>query len=306
MLLKKYPNLLHKNATGVLARVFAREAKLVPGVTQQAIELAQRVVATSVDGFPFARQFEFLIPCDKRYPDVDCGETASALRKEICSRNWGKTHVSVSEVGVGDLYCRLLNKGMSSLRSKGCTYGLVTSIQNARYWNQPTAEAMIRAAKQGALAVGLAIPELEESVMQGLLSNTCALWRIPELQEVGGFDLMSAQIKIGALRRSFAEAWDSERGHWIYDWHGTEEIVPLARLIEDHGECIACVLPTGNGTPRYVAPDPVTDLIGWKRHMSKMQTKRDRQLNFAIRMGKDLTYFQGGVMPAYRHPLYIK
>ena len=94
--------------------------------------------------------------------------------------------------------------------------------------------------------------------------------------------------------------WDERQGDVYYQLAGVEEIIPLARLVETFGPCIAPIVPRGAGVQRYKVPDPVRDPELWRRHVAKMGTKYERQVALLSQIGKDLSFLKGGVMPTYR------
>lgn len=299
--------LLNSKKVGALLRVFAKKPEFVSGAVAQTLELAEKFATIKVDGQPVVRRIVILVPRDESYGDVDCGETATALRTAIESLDWAKGHVFVSEVRHGDLFCGILNYGMARLLRAGCDYGIVASKEAGSYFNQATAEAMVTAAESGARAIGLAITELTASIMEGRIANTMSMWHIESLMQVGGFDLRAAKPMKNNVIVHKVQAWDKSRDEpqWSYDLAGVEEIIPLVRLVQTFGPCIAPLLPQGEGVQLYVVPDPTTDRAGYERHLNKMGTKRERQTFFANSEGADITYLKGGVMEAYRHPDYI-
>ncbi|MFZ2187727.1 MAG: hypothetical protein WAV46_03845 [Candidatus Moraniibacteriota bacterium] len=299
-------NLLHSKKIGALLRVFAKKPEFVSGAVAQTLELAEKFLTIAVDGQPIVRHIEILIPRDEGYSDVDCGETAKALRIAIDLLSWAKGRIFVSEVKHGDLFCGILNYGMARLSRAGCDYGIIASKEAGSYFNQTTAEAIVQAAEDGALAIGVALNELTESIMEGRIANTMAMWHITSLLQVGGFDLRAAKPKKNAIISHKVRAWDKSRDEpdWTYDLAGVEEIIPLVRLIDTFGQCIAPILPQGDDVQRYIVPDPAIDRVGYERHINKMGTKKERHTYFANSEGADLSFLKGGVMESYRHPDY--
>ena len=296
--------LLHTKKIGALVRCFAREQGLVDNAVKLALASVERMLSVTVGNRPFVSRVEILIPVDSDYIEKDCGETAAKLRAAISKRQW--KGVFVSEVKHGDIFVGLLNYGMAKLLRNGCDYGIVLSKEAESYFTTEAAEDLLQAAEAGALAAGLAITELTESIMQGRIANTFAIWHLMSLVQVGCFDLRSAKAKKEAPIKSRAEAWDSGKGHWSYDLAGVEEIVPLIRLMRTFGPCIAPVLPRGDNVLIWKAPDSRDDPEGYIRHVDKLGTKFVRQSHFADQEHADLSFLQGAVMKAYRHPDYIK
>ncbi len=301
--------LLNSKKIGALLRCFAKKPEFVEGAVAQTLSLAEKFATIKVGGQSVVSRIEVLIPRDESYTDVDCGETALAMRTAIDSLAWAKGRVFVSEVKHGDLFCGILNYGMARLLRAGCDYGIIASKEAGSYFNQETAEALVKAAEDGARAIGLAISELTDSIMEGRIANTMGMWHITSLMQVGGFDLRSAKPKKASVFRGKAlVGWDDAREEslWSYDLASVEEIIPLVRLVDTFGPCIAPLFPQGEGVQHYVVPDPVIDRAGYERHINKMGTKRERQTYFANSEGADLSFLKGGVMAAYRHPDYIK
>lgn len=300
-------NVLQSKKIGALVRVFAKKPELVSDTVKQTMDLINKIQALKISGTPFVSHIMILVPCDTRYSDVDCGETAQALRGALSDEDI-EMSIEVSELAHGDIFCGILNYGMARLLSVGCEYGLVISKEASSYLNQESAMAIIEAVEDGALVTGLAINELTESVMQGRIANTLGLWHIISLMQVGGFDLRSAKPERNAVIVHKVRAWGTNRDEpsWAYDLAGVEEIIPLVRMVQTFGECIAPLLPKGNDVQQYVVPDPKVDTEGYIRHVNKMGTKRERQTYFANTEGADLTYLMGGVMKKHLNPKYIR
>lgn len=299
-------SLLHSKNVGVLVRCFARESSLVDNAVKLALASVERMLSVSVGGRPFVSRVEILVPMDDSYAEKDCGETAQKLREVIKANQW--KNVFVSEVRHGDIFVGILNYGTAKLLRAGCDYGIVLSKEAEAYFTAEAAEDLVTAAEAGALAMGLAITELTESIMQGRIANTFAMWNLMALIQVGGFDLRSAKPKKDAAIKSRAEAWDESKNFYVYDNAGVEEIVPLIRLIRTFGPCVAPILPRGEGVKVWQAPDPKTDPEGYIRHVNKLGTKFVRQSYFAQAEQTDpeLSFMKGGVMATYRHPDYIQ
>ncbi len=298
--------LLHSKNVGALVRCFARESGLVDNAVKLALASVERMLSVTVEGRAFVSRVEILVPMDPDYVEKDCGETAAKLREAIKAQGW--RNVFVSEVRHGDLFVGILNYGNAKLLRAGCDYGIILSKEAEAYFTSEAAQDLVQAAEAGALAMGLAITELTESIMEGRIANTFAMWHLMSLVQVGGFDLRSAKPKKEAAIKSRAEAWDSGKLFYAYDNAGVEEIVPLIRLIRTFGPCIAPILPRGNGVKIWQAPDPKLDPEGYQRHINKMGTKFVRQSYFAVSEQTDpeMSYLKGGVMEGYQHPDYIQ
>ncbi len=304
--LERTMSLLHSKNVGALVRCFAREPGLVDNAVTLALASVERMLSVEVGGRFFVSRVEILVPMDDAYAEKDCGETAPKLREAIRAKGW--KGVFVSEVKHGDIFVGILNYGTAKLLRAGCDYGIILSKEAEAYFTAEAAEDLVTAAEAGALAMGLAITELTESIMQGRIANTFAMWNLMALIQVGGFDLRSAKPKKDAAIKSRAEAWDEAKNFYVYDNAGVEEIVPLIRLVRTFGPCVAPILPRGNGVKVWQAPDPKTDPEGYIRHVNKLGTKFVRQSYFAQAESTDpeLSFMKGGVMASYRHSDYIK
>jgi len=298
--------LLHTKKVGAIVRCFARETALVDNTISLVLASVERMLSVSVSSRPFVSRVEILVPMDEAYIEKDCGATAPKLRETIKDKGW--KDVFISEVRHGDIFVGLLNYGAAKLLRAGCDYGIILSKEAEAYFTAEAAEDLVTATEAGALATGVAITELTESIMQGRIANTFAMWHLMALMQVGGFDLRSAKPKKEAPIKSRAEAWDSAKNFYAYDNAGVEEIVPLIRLVRTFGPCVAPILPRGEGVKIWEAPDPKIDQEGYTRHVNKLGTKFIRQSYFAQAEGTDpeMSFLKGGVMPAYRDPDYIK
>lgn len=298
--------LLHSKKVGSIIRCFAREPGLVDNAVKLALASVERMLSVQIGDRTFISRVEILVPVDSDYVEKDCGETATKLREAVVERDW--KGVYVTEVKYGDIFVGILNRGIAELLRAGCDYGVILSKEAEAYFTPEAAEDLVAAAEAGALAMGLAITELTESIMQGRIANTFAMWNLMALIQVGGFDLRSAKPKKDVPIKSRAEAWESGKLFYAYDNAGVEEIVPLIRLIRTFGPCVAPILPRGEGIKVWQAPDPKQDPEGYLRHVNKMGTKFVRQSYFAVSEHTDpeMSFMKGGVMPSYRHPEFIR
>jgi hypothetical protein len=183
---------------------------------------------------------------------------------------------------------------------------MILSTQVSSYFNNETIEKMLEAIDFGALVVGVAIDELTDSIMQGRIANTFALWHNKSLMTVGGFDLRASKPRKDNKTTLFLEGWNSEKeekegdGGVFYHLAGVEEIIPLIRIVRIFGNKIAPILPQGNDIKEWVTPNSKDDPVGYARHLKKMGTKLQRQTAFAAFENADLSLLEGGVMPQYR------
>ena len=296
--------LLHNKKVGALLRCFSTNPELVERTVSLALASIERMLSVHVDKMQFVSRIEVLVPMDPAYAEMDCDQTAPRLRTAIKEAGW--KNVFVSEVRHGDIFCSILNYGMWRLSSAGCAKALILSKEAEQYFAPEAAEDLVISAEKGARVSGIALKELTESIMQGRIANTFAMWDIPSLMQVSLFDLRNAKPAKEAANKDRSEAWHSGKCFWVYDRAGVEEIIPLIRLIRMFGPCIAPILPRGAGVKVWQAPDPIIDPEGYVRHENKLGTKFVRQSYFASLEHADLSFLQGGVMPDYRHLNYIK
>lgn len=291
-----------RKKVGALLRVYASKPALVESRITMVMEAAERLRSVRYNTQPVIRNIDVLVWADERFKgESDCGETAAALKEHLRQHAdpLMQTIVQVHEVKHADLYCGLLNYGVAMQSRRGIDYSMILSPDAFSYINRANVMALLLAADEGAFAAGLAINELADSVMEGRLANTFALWHNVSLMTVGGFDLAAAKRPPDdSLALSFT-GWSEEKGAVVYRLEGVEEVIPLARLIEWFGQCIAPIMPQGEETQRYVVPDRLKDPQGYKRHLAKMGTKEKRQALFLERIGHMPPFLQGGIMPKY-------
>ncbi len=259
-------------------------------------DVAKRVsMLASVITKPVMARFsriDVLIHADQRFAekDRDCGKLADALRQDPLIRD--RKGVHVEEVKHGDLFCGLLNHGIAKQARMGCEYSVILSPDAGSYLTEETMTAMLAAASNGALAVGVAINELAPSIREGRLANTLCLWHNQSLQTVGGFDQKAAKPVDERLAHYMRGS--SQGKEVFYQLAGVEEVIPLARMVELFGPCLAVVEPQG-GPAAYEVPDPVTQPDLYKRHMSKLGTKFERQATLLGSVGFDFSWLKDGV-----------
>ncbi|PIY95922.1 MAG: hypothetical protein COY66_05695 [Candidatus Kerfeldbacteria bacterium CG_4_10_14_0_8_um_filter_42_10] len=289
---------LSRTSFGLILRVFAQKEADISNRIEMVRELVERAAGVSVFGHRFLKAIDVLVWADNRY-ESDCGKTTSALRKAVPKKVNGVL-VPISEVRHGDLFCGILNHGIGLQSRRGIDYSMIVSPEAFSYLNTETTDQMVFAATKGALAVGVAINELTQSILEGRIANTFAMWHNLSLLTVGGFDLRAAKPIADDRIAEYVRGWHPDKGEVFYQIAGVEEVIPLARLAETYGPCIAPIMPQGEGVQRYVVPDPIKSPELYLRHVSKMGTKLERQSHHLAQIGFDLTYLKGGVMPDYR------
>lgn len=235
-----------------------------------------------------------LVAADKRYKDSDCGNLAPRLRdawlaKKLAdtgARNPPHDKVRIKEVALGDLFVGIQNFGANLLSNRDCDVMVTLAPSALRYFDEKTADHMMRAFADGAKVAGIAVPEdgIDEFVARGTLGGPISAWDLKALTQVGGgFDQSAAQPQIGE-ENIFA---------------GCEEIHPLVRILEKCGECYAAIAPQRVATDKRVLEGD--DLV---RHLKQIESKTVRQMAHAANLGipneKFLEFFAERVMEEYR------
>ncbi|MFA5099213.1 MAG: hypothetical protein WC461_03345 [Candidatus Paceibacterota bacterium] len=285
-----------RKKVGLILRVYAAKEDQI---TARAMMIEKAVAAAreaTVDGQQLIRRIDVLVWSDKNYTESDCGQTAAALREKFS----GEKNLFISEFFYGDIFCGILNYGIVHQLRHGVDYSIIASAEAFSYMTPETTEAMVDAACSGALAIGVAINELTQSILDGRLANTFAMWDNVSLMTVGGFDLRAAKPANDSVAY-FMRGWSPEKEENVfYHLAGVEEVIPLARMVETFGPCLAPILPRGEGVQHYQAPDPAVNPELWQRHIAKMGTKFERQCALLASIGIDPSFLKGGVIPEYR------
>lgn len=281
---------------GLLLVVFAQKEEDVPKRVQMAQETVLQAEGLMLLGKPFFSRIDIVITsADTRYVDRDCGKTKQALLDALKSHRTVFVHEDR-----GDAFSGIKNFGFALQSRHGIDYTMTLSPEARSYLTQETIDAVTQAVCDGAIVVGVATGELTQSILEGRVAGTCALWNTMAMLSVGGFDMAAAGKTIDDREVSYVKGWNTEKGEVFYALAGVEEMVPLACLVDKFGPCIAPVYPAGEGVKRYQAPDPMKEPELYKRHCSKMGTKYERQSAHLYRVKRDVSHLKGGVMEKYR------
>lgn len=286
---------MNEKKVGLLVRGFAKKSEDVPNRVVMMDELITRALSAKVIGKPLIRRVDILIWANQTdYPgEVDSGELAPALKEHFKEDR----KIFVHEVRSGDLFCSILNYGIAKQLRAGCDYSVIASAEANKYWASDIPQQMVQAACDGAYAIGVAINELTESIMDGRIANTMSMFHNENVMTCGGFDLRAKKPKDD--REAFYLKGKSPEGENVfYHLGGVEEMVPLARLVEMFGQCIAPI-QSSDPSLRYELPDPKKDPELYARHMAKFGTKTERQLAHLALAGYDFSFLRGGVMRNY-------
>jgi len=251
---------------GLLLRSYAKTTEDVPGVVSRALKSIEHACSLrDKNGERIFSRVAVIVPRDH-----DCGHTRWEIVRALPISELFQPAL-IRDVP-GHHSCGALNEGIVILDSFNIDYAVIISNKAIKALTVPVVEAIIEAFAKGAKVVGVAVDELQEFVLEGRIQNTFAGWDVRALREVGGFDSLA----------------------------GVEEVIPLARLVETFGPCVAPIEPRGAGVQRYKVPDPIREPELWRRHVAKMGTKYERQVALLSQIGKDLSFLKGGVMPTYR------
>lgn len=285
---------LSKKRIGLILRTFARNEGDITGRLEMMQKMISNALDLRIEGQEIIKRVDVLIWADKRF-ESDCGKTHKIFKKKFEGAPYTKVHIQ--EVTNGDLFCGVLNYGVAIQARGGIDYSIIASPDAYSYMNNANLLALVDAVcRKGALVAGVAINELTESVKEGRIANTFAIWHNIALQSVGGFDLRAAKAK-DEREAMYLRGWEKNKGNVFYEAAGVEEIIPLARLVDLYGQCIAPILPQGgDGAMQYQVPDRDKQYELWKRHISKMGTKLERQTYMLAQIGFDPSFLKGGII----------
>lgn len=282
----------NRERVGLVLRVYARKEEQIPESAKEIETIITKAKTMHYKGKPIFGRIDVMVWNDNRYVDSDCGKTYEYLE----SRWRNTSRVFVNNFTRGDLYCEILNKAIGIQVRNRIDYSMILSYQALSYFNEETVVEMLKAAEDGALAIGVGINELSYSIMkEGRIANTFAMWHNLSLIQEGIFDVRAAKNIDPNLSITIEGANGAK-----YLLHGVEEIIPLARLVSRFGECVAPIRPQGEGFKEYKVPDPENNPEGFERHMGKMGTKKERQDGFLILAGYALNIIKSGIMKKYR------
>ena len=249
---------MNEKKIGLLLRSYASQRKDVLGVVDRAVESIKRASRLQKDGKPIFDQMVILVPSN-----YDCSITADAIRRELEMFQIPRVMILEAE---GDHASDVLNVGTDLLLGYGIDHAVIASNKAINALTVENMSAIIRAFDKGAKAVGVAIYELQDIILQGRLQNTFCCWDIKALQAVGGFDSKIA----------------------------VEEIAPIVRLIREYGPCIAVIVPSQ--MPSLAIRRSAE---GIARYKAVTGTKTTRQTEELQRVDSTFEFVQSGIMPDY-------
>lgn len=286
---------------GIIVRTFAMKESDIPRRCDMAVALVRKAAAINVPNqLGRFKLVEIVVWSDPRF-NSDCGKTAAALRERMQAEGL-QQHCRISEEKKGDLYCGLLNRAVVKQVRAGCDFSMIISPESGGYLTQENFESMWNAFAAGANVAGMAISEITDSILEGRIGNAFSMWDNLALIGVGGFDMRAAKPHSQIERFHPSMRGMTPDGREVaYHLAGVEEMIPLARLVSDFGQCIAPILPS-NESMRYKEPDPKTQPELAERHRKKIATKLERQTALLQSIGMLVSWVKGGVMKDYRNP----
>jgi hypothetical protein len=301
--LNNLSEVLHREKFGGIIRVFSKNPAKVEKYGMQALNLARKATALRAGGKNVFSQVLIMIPEHEKRIDHDCGLMAPFILSQ--RKQDERNRIQVIPCPTDDLFCGVLNRGMSLLGNHGIRYRMVISGEASDYLDEDYMERSAEAILRGSLIVPMAITELQELVLKGRAQNTCCIWDGPELQAVGGFDHYAEQP--WAPKKERGELFTEEHPvrwaeaaidgqTWAYPHSGVEEILPAIRLHRIHGKIIAPIVPKGE----RIWTEPFDDEAKL-RHLSKMYTKMLRQDVMAMQINAHPSLLELAVMDEYLH-----
>ena len=280
----------NRKSVGLVLRTFAPKQEQIPERINQIKNMVAVAGSFTFNGIKFFKRIDVIVWNDKNYSDTDCGLTTEEIKKELVLEK----NVHVHEFNHGDIFCGALNFGVAIQSRNGIDYTAVASTEALTYLTEDNLLAMVEALCEGALATGVAINELSDSIMAGRLANTLAIWHNISLLSVGGFDLRAAKPK-NEKDAFYLKGWSEQKKSEVYyQLGGVEEVIPLARMVETFGPCIVPILSQDG--QYYIVPNAEKEPELYNRHVSKMGTKLERQTAFLAQIGYDPSYLKGGIL----------
>lgn len=212
---------------------------------------------------------------DQDNPASDCGKTYDAMHAKLAAYPYAHVHKTTS----GDLFVSVLNEGIKEQSSRGLTHSLILSWEAASYVDSSLIYKMRQAVSKGALAIGIALPEIAEFICKGSIMNTLALWDISALIEVGCFDPHDTKPR-------YAD-------HYAESNAGVGEFIPLLKLSELYSRPVLAVIrPTQQGAIQVPA-----DRIELQR--KKLESKGRRIEGMLKEIGKTSKDLEATIIPGY-------
>lgn len=286
---------------GLVVRTFATKPEYVANQVKELKRFLDRALALCVYGELLFNRVDVMIWADHRYRTLpnaqdwsDCGDLYHALDQDLGSL--GRLHIH--HVRHGDLFCSVLNQAVALQLRNGIDVSVIASPQVEKCFEPRIFHDILEAFEAGARACGVAVYD-PEGINDGRIANAFAAWDNLSLMTVGGFDMRAAKPWDDRLNM-YARGWSeiTQRDEY-YQLAGVEEVIPLARLVDMYGECIAPIALTGEVAQSYAPPDRLAQPEIWQRHVEKMATKRERQEAHLASIGFKSSFIKKGVLNGY-------
>lgn len=214
-----------------IARVFSTVKKKVGELRRVTRKSVNSWREFNVNGFPLVDFFLIVVWTAPGFLDKngrsqsDCGMTYDAMCQEFSEDD----DVVVVEEKEADLFCGLLNNAMLEIWQKHKrSWGWIFSPHAHQLFTPNNLRGLAAGVGSNASVTGLAIPEIEESILKGgRIANTAGGWHIKRLLEVGGFDPIASHIRDMRVG-PFLKGPNGE----LIPCHGVEEIIPLTKIVK--------------------------------------------------------------------------
>ena len=254
---------------GALLRVYTQNAHSISSVVQGVASAIETLARAGID------DIQIVVWAERNNRAADCGETFEALEERLMSRS-GVHFIKVVE---GDLFVDALNQGVAAQRERGITHSLILSWEAASAVDGNILDTIKKALEEGALVVGVALPELAEFVEQGAVMNTCALWDLDALEAVGGFDTRDTKPR--------------EVHHYGGSNAGIGEFLPMLKMVKHFGRPILAVV---RPTRRSAIAVP---LERQELQRQKLESKSRRIAGMLAQTGYTWNDLHAAIMPGY-------
>jgi hypothetical protein len=276
---------LGQNSIGVLLRTYAPRPELVEPNAERLKRTVQHLCELTLFGEPVIERIGILVWGDPRFrnPDgsrmADCGDTWSLLQDVF----WNEKRVFVHNVPIGDIYCTILNEGVMRQHADYITHSIILSTEAKSNLTDQVLLSMVNAAADGAKVVAVALKEVADLVRRGIVCNTCCMWELESLIQVGLFRMEDCKPwRPGLPFASLVKGVD------IYD-AGVGELLPAALISALYGRAVIAVVEPPEEAGYDLSADP-------KRNEEKFQTKLLRVQNMMERTGLTWEQIEAGVI----------
>lgn len=254
---------------GALIRMYERDSGQAAAVVEKISSAIGQLIHIGVP------DVQVVVWAERDNPAADCGQTFAAMKERFA----GESRVHVYEVVEGDLFVDALNQGVVCQRERGITHSLTLSWEAVSAVDGPLLEKMRAAVEDGALVVGVALPELAKFIERGAVMNTCALWNIEALHAVGGFDKRDSKPR--------------EVDHYSSSNAGIGEFLPMLKMVERFGRPALAVIRPNKKSTIDVPPERQ------ELQRKKIESKGRRIDGMLAETGYSWSDLQAAILPGY-------